>query len=956
MATTFRGTGGSGSGSGVGSGSSASTLASDVALTDADNNFDADNVEDALDELVTELNVHINDTTTHGTTGDIVGTTDTQTLTNKTITQPSLTLEQSATPTPTAEGEIWWDTDNNQIKVGDGSATLTFSDDSTLGTMASQDADSVAITGGTIDGTTIGASTPSTGVFTQVTGTNTSASSPGISVASGYGMHIEGGGTRLAFSAGSADRAAITSSGLYLGSSSTAEANLHVKDEAIIGSDSSPGNFPAELTLRYGQGSDNTGGLVDDNDILGRLNFSGGNGASYTVAARIHTEVDGTPGSGTDIPGALVLSTRDDSTSTLREALRVSSAQDVGIGTDAPAYPLDVVSDTATLVGVNIRNRSGNDAGMLTFSSFDGTERPSGIRAIRTGTNESYMGLYVGNGTTSFEAMRIESDGTIGMGNTHSDVIDALNTSGNLTVGSGSASGGMTVYTGSANTGALTFSDSNIDANGSQEGYVRYNHSTDAMTLGTNHADAVTIDSSGNVGFGTSSPSAPVDIVSSSSGAFGLNIRNRSANDFSFLSFSSFDGTEKSSQIGSQRTAANTTNMTFYTGNGTTATAGMTLSSDGNLGVGTSSPHGTLHISEVSSNAQLKLQRTGTVTGSTWLYTASDNFYIANDSANLPSDNLFVLDTTTGNVSLSGTGTGVSSGERLLIEGSTTAGARAVFSQTTAGLTGQIQQGSTGFALSANGSQSMLLETNGSERIRVSPGGNVGINNTAPDTTLHVDGEITAGSDGATSGSVILRGKYSNGSDDTINIIGSNRSKGSLVFGYAVAPSTVTQNAFVSSADNASWVRGALTLDNELVFRNAATSTTTVGNSVTMTDRVKFDSAGNILIGGTSTPTSSVGNLVLHNGTVPTGSATNGVILYSEDVTASAELKVRDEAGNITVLSPHNFSGIPEGPSEPLAWAHYTERDGNYVNVDMLKLARLVEKLTGEKLVYMGTK
>lgn len=60
----------------------------------------------------------------------LVGLTATQTLTNKTLTQPALTLTQSATPTPTAEGLIEWDTDNDQIKIGDGSATLVFSDDS----------------------------------------------------------------------------------------------------------------------------------------------------------------------------------------------------------------------------------------------------------------------------------------------------------------------------------------------------------------------------------------------------------------------------------------------------------------------------------------------------------------------------------------------------------------------------------------------------------------------------------------------------------------------------------------------------------------------------------------------------------------------------------------------------------------------------------------------------------
>lgn len=59
-------------------------------------------------------------------TDTLVGLAAIQTLTNKTLTTPTLTLKQSATPTPTAEGDIQWDTDDNVLVIGDGAATKIF--------------------------------------------------------------------------------------------------------------------------------------------------------------------------------------------------------------------------------------------------------------------------------------------------------------------------------------------------------------------------------------------------------------------------------------------------------------------------------------------------------------------------------------------------------------------------------------------------------------------------------------------------------------------------------------------------------------------------------------------------------------------------------------------------------------------------------------------------------------
>ena len=75
----------------------------------------------------------------------------------------------------------------------------------------------------------------------------------------------------------------------------------------------------------------------------------------------------------------------------------------------------------------------------------------------------------------------------------------------------------------------------------------------------------------------------------------------------------------------------------------------------------------------------------------------------------------------------------------------------------------------------------------------------------------------------------------------------------------------------------------------------------------------------------------------------PSG-VTNRAAIYAKDVSSSAEVFVRDEAGNVTQISPHNAEG---------EWTYYSENSitGKRFKVNMEKMIRKLEEITGENFI-----
>lgn len=111
----------------------------------------------------------------------------------------------------------------------------------------------------------------------------------------------------------------------------------------------------------------------------------------------------------------------------------------------------------------------------------------------------------------------------------------------------------------------------------------------------------------------------------------------------------------------------------------------------------------------------------------------------------------------------------------------------------------------------------------------------------------------------------------------------------------------------------------------EVLFHMTETSEGVPNGS---TSKVRIDSSGRIAMRATSDP----------------GTTSNYAHIYSKDVASSAEVFVKDEAGNVTQISPHNEDG---------EWQYFSRnvKTGKVVRVNMEKMIRKLEEITGESFM-----
>ena len=233
---------------------------------------------------------------------------------------------------------------------------------------------------------------------------------------------------------------------------------------------------------------------------------------------------------------------------------------------------------------------------------------------------------------------------------------------------------------------------------------------------------------------------------------------------------------------------------------------------------------------------------------------------------------------------------------------------------------------------------SLAFRVNASESARIDSSGRLVVGNNAAVATVGGTGHSQVLGTG-NSDTVFTIGRFSNNTGvGQINFL---KSRNGTIGSNTIVQDDDGMGAIVwAAADGSDFVSHAAKIDARIDGTPGANDTpgrlifyTTADGSDSAVERVRIDSAGNMRFSDNASNPSASSNMAF---------------IFND----GGEMKVLDELGNTTTISPHNFELIPEGASEDMAWSHHSVKGNKTVNVDMMKLARLVEELTGEKLVY----
>ena len=273
------------------------------------------------------------------------------------------------------------------------------------------------------------------------------------------------------------------------------------------------------------------------------------------------------------------------------ERLRITSDGKIGVGTSAPIYAADIKTSGTNNGQLRVGGGSTSATGLLLEQTNSGTTTANIQNSYYATSASASLSIKSGyttfhTGTSGSERMRIDSSGRLLLNTTVEGYTDYAD---DFTISNTSGRSGMTIRSGATSQGSIFFSDSNANSGaGAYAGYVTYIHSSDSLQLGSGSVERMRIDSSGNVGIGTSSPSsynaAANNLVISDGGNAGITIVSPSTDSGSLFFADGTSGTAAYAGFVQYGHAAEKLIL------GTGGTTKVTIDGTGNVGINQSTP------------------------------------------------------------------------------------------------------------------------------------------------------------------------------------------------------------------------------------------------------------------------------------------------------------------------------------------------------------------------------